>query len=494
MPKKIVIDPVTRIEGHLKVELEVDGGKITDARTSGTLFRGIEIIMKGRDPRDAQLITQRICGVCPMAHATASTLCLDNAFGVTPAANGRIMRNLMFASNYIQSHILHFYHLTALDYVKGPDAAPFIPRYEGDYRFDQKTNDELVGHYIKALEMRRKAHEMLAIFGGKMPHQPAIVPGGVTGIPTQEAIDRFAAYLKDIKAFVDGVYIPDVLAVAKTYPDYFAIGAGCKNLLAYGAFDIDSNPDYTQRKRFIPMGRVSGGKLEAVDPSKITEQVKYSRFKSGSDLNPSVGATDPEPEKPGAYTWLKAPRYGGAVYEVGPLARVMVSVLKGDNKQIADLAVNVLSQFNAKADVMFSVLGRHASRAIELKVITDAMPGWLGELKPGAPAWAECKVPDSGAGMGLTEGARGALGHWINIKGGKTENYQAVVPTTWNASPMDDKDQHGPMEQALIGAPLKDADNPFEAVRIVRSFDPCLACAIHIVDPKGRELSKFRIG
>ncbi|MBL7119225.1 MAG: nickel-dependent hydrogenase large subunit, partial [Dehalococcoidia bacterium] len=276
---KIIIDPITRIEGHLKIEAVVEDGEVKDAQSSGMLFRGIEIILRGRDPRDAQRYTQRICGVCPTSHSTAATLNLDSAFGIADKIpdNGRVMRNLILGAAHIADHILHFYHLTALDYVdvtrvlkyEGNDPVlnsvkafaergelgPFVPRYEGDYRLSDAANIEALAHYVKALEMRRKAQEMLSIFGGKMPHNCSIVPGGVTEVPTVDKIVSFLWRLNELRDFIDNVYIPDVLMVAEAYSDYFGIGAGCGNLLSYGSFDLDrKNTDLTQRERLLKQG------------------------------------------------------------------------------------------------------------------------------------------------------------------------------------------------------------------------------------------------
>jgi hydrogenase large subunit len=468
--QKIVIDPVTRIEGHLKITCEVDDGKVIDAYSSGTMWRGIENILKGRDPRDAQHITQRICGVCPMAHGTAATLCLDDAFKVVVPDNGRIIRNLLLGSNYIQSHILHFYHLAALDYVVGPDVPPFVPRYKGDFRLPKNLNDAYVGHYLLALEMRKKAHEMLAVFGGKMPPQMTMLPGGVTVTPTVDKIASFLWRLRELQAFINDVYIPDVLGVAEVYSDYKKIGIGHGNLLAYGGFPLDSQ----NKEKFCKAGRYTRGRIVGFDPQKVTEDIKYSWYKDGgSGKNPYDGVTDPDAEKKDAYSWLKAPRYDNQPYEVGPLARMWVN---GDYRQ------------------GISVIDRHAARALETKKIAEAMEGWLLQLKPGAPSWAECKVPESSEGMGLTEGSRGALGHWIKISKGKIENYQAVVPTTWNCGPRDDKGVRGPVEESLVGTAIVDVENPLEIVRIVRSFDPCIACAVHLIRPdNGPEITKFRV-
>ncbi|MBI5573919.1 MAG: nickel-dependent hydrogenase large subunit [Elusimicrobia bacterium] len=493
---KIVIDPVTRIEGHLKIEAIVNGGIVKEANSSGTLFRGLEIILKNRDPRDASQITQRICGVCPICHATASALALDSAFGIADKItdNGRIIRNLILGANFIQSHILHFYHLAALDFVKSPDVPPFIPRYEGDYRLSELENSELTQHYIKALEIRRKAHEMLAIFGGKMPHNVGIISGGVTEKPTVDKITNFLWRLNELRGFIDNVYIPDVIFVAKKYSDYFQIGKGCGNYLAYGVFDLEgSEKNYLSRKRLLRSGITSTDlTYKTVDSSKITEDVKYSWYDdSQTHKYPLDEETIPKKDKKDGYSWLKSPRYEGNVCEVGPLARILVNYISGDEttKKLVD---SVLSEFNAKPEVLFSVLGRHAARAIESKLVADNMSNWVLQLNPDEPVFTDYQMPEEAEGMGLTEGPRGALGHWIKVKNKKIENYQCIVPTTWNASPMDDKEQPGPIEQAIIGTKIKDENNPFEIVRIIRSFDPCLACAVHLVDLRGNIIGKYR--
>lgn len=519
MSKRIVIDPVTRIEGHLKVEAVVENGVVKEAKSSGMLWRGIEQILQGRDPLDAQRITQRICGVCPTAHATASTLNLDAAFGVDARvpANGRIVRNLIFGSNFLQSHILHFYHLTALDYVDvtavadytGNDPhlkqvrqfidrgalAPFVPRYEGDYRLPKKINIAATRHYVEALDMRRMCQEMLAIFGGHMPHNMAMVPGGVTQQVTVDKIANFRWRLEKVRHFIDNTYLPDVLAVAGAYDDYFGIGGGCGNYLSYGVFDLDQEPNLTKRSRLFPAGRTKAADLKPrdFDPDKITEHVAHSWYSSPSQLHPSKGETIPDHDKDGAYSWLKSPRYDGEVYEVGPLARQVNAYIRG-KKETVQLVNDTLAHFNASPTALVSVLGRHAARAIEAKIVADTMAQWLMELTPGDPVYASYEVPMEGSGMGLTDAPRGSLGHWITIKNQKIDNYQCVVPTTWNGSPRDDKGQPGPFEQAMEGTRVRDTDNPYELVRIVRSFDPCLACAIHVVNPKRSNIKKFVIG
>lgn len=490
---KIIVDPVTRIEGHLKLEVEVEGGVVVDAWCGGTLWRGLELIMQGRDPRDAEQIMQRICGVCPTAHATAGVMCLDNAFQIDPPPAGRIIRNLIFGSNYIQSHILHFFHLAALDYVKGPEIAPFKPRYEADYRLPQDVNDQAVAIYLEALTVRRKAQEMLAIWGGKMPHVQAIVPGGVSETPDTQKIYAFLNLLEEMIAFIDSKYVPTVKAVAGVYSDWFSIGAGCKNMLAYGGFPLEEGMDHVAKKKFFNSGVFINGAYGAFDPKYVAEEVQYSFYED------NTGGTSPEvavikPIKPGTkkrqngvevdpYSWLKSPRYNGHAMEVGPLARQII------NKNPEVLALG---------DKAYSVMGRHFARAVETSMIAKAMKDWAVELLQyvGQPVATPHKVPDDAIGMGLCEGSRGALGHWQKIHNGRTAVYNAVVPTTWNSGPRTGAGAaitRAPMEQAIIGAPVKDPANPVELVRIIRSMDPCYGCAIHIMTPDKKTISQFAI-
>ncbi len=507
--RTIVIDPVTRIEGHLKIEATVDGGVVKEARSTGTLFRGIELILQGRDPRDAPRITQRICGVCPTAHATASTFALDDAFGIVDRipANGRVLRNLIFGCNYIQSHVLHFYHLAALDFVdvtsvadyEGTDPGllaakafvsrgelgPFVPRYEGDYRFPIDVAQRLAAHYVQAFDVRRKAHELLAMFGGKMPHNVGIVPGGVTQVPEVDSIAAFLWRLNELRHFIDHVYLPDVLEVARVFGDYAEIGGGSGSFLDYGVFPLASG-------RYLEAGTISMDLVpHELDVAKITESVAHSWYDDeGGARHPAAGMTSPAPTKEGGYSWLKAPRYGGGVYEGGPLARMLLGYTRG-NEAIVGLVDSVLGALNVGPAVLNSVLGRHAARAIECKLVADAMADWVLDLAPGGEVYAPYELPDEGEGAGLTGAPRGALGHWVQLKDGVIEQYQCVVPTTWNASPKDERGVPGPIEQAIIGTPIRDEENPFEIVRIVRSFDPCLACAVHVVTPRGRSLARF---
>ncbi|HWP95673.1 MAG TPA: nickel-dependent hydrogenase large subunit [Syntrophomonadaceae bacterium] len=483
---KIVVDPVTRIEGHLKLEVEVEGGVVVDAYTGGTLWRGLELIMQGRDPRDAEQIMQRICGVCPTAHATAGIMALDDAFGIEPPPAGRIIRNLILGTNYLQSHILHFFHLAALDYVKGPDIAPFKPRYEADYRLPADINAQAVDIYLEALTIRRKAQEMLAIWGGKMPHVQAIVPGGVSETPDTSKIYQYLTSLEEISDFIDKKYVPTVVAVAGVYKDWYDIGRGCQNMLAYGGFPLEEGKDFVAKKKFFNSGVYIQGQYGALNPKVIAEEVQYSWYKDDTGgKTPDIAVISPDVKKKDAYSFLKAPRYNGAVMEVGPLARQWIN----KTKEVTDLK-----------DQAFSVMGRHFARAIETQQMAKACKDWAMELTKyvGQPVCTPHTLPKTEVvGMGLAEASRGALGHWHRISsGGRTKVYNAVVPTTWNASPRTGSGAatvRGPMEQAIIGTKVADPNNPVELVRIVRAYDPCFGCAIHLMTPDKKTIAQFAI-
>jgi len=468
---KLHIDPMTRIEGHLKIEVDIEGGKVVDAKSMGTLFRGFEIILKDRDPRDASQLVQRICGVCPTAHGTASVRCLDNAFGVKPPTNGRIIRNLIYGSDYLMSHILHFYHLAALDYVKGPDTAPFIPRYEGDYRLDPKINKIAVEQYIKALDIKQKTHQMVALFGGRAPIVYGMVVGGATEVPTVDKMISMKWRLQEIKDFIDNTYLPTVYLVAGAYRDLFSVGVGCKNLVSFGVFPLDDD----EKSFLLKSGSYTKGKDLPLDQAQVKEYVKYSFYDDKTTgLHPSKGATISDHNKKGAYSYVKAPRYRDLPHEGGPLSRMWVTnpVLSKHANKFLGIDEKKEIRFRDLGGKAFSILGRIAARAEECKLVADAMDKWIMELKPGTPSCVKVEVPKEAEGFGLTEAPRGALGHWISIKNQKIENYQVVAATIWNASPKDDMGNLGPIEQALIGTPVKDIKNPFNVVRVVRSFDP----------------------
>ncbi len=349
-----------------------------DARSTGTLFRGIELILQGHDPRDAQDYVQRICSVCPVCHGMAASFALDDAFGLTGQIpdNGRIVRNLIVGANYLHSHMLHFYQLAALDYVKAPNLPPLVPQYAGDYRLPAAVNAAAVNHYLQALEMRKLAHTLGAIWGGRLPGQRGLVPGGSTANVDTEKIVQSKFILGQITDFVDNVYVQDVMAVAGVYSDWLSIGVGCKNMLSYGVFPQDNNG--WNGKRFYSNGTYINGQAGALDPTQIGEDVKYSWYEDGIPKGPTQSVITPEPYKPTGYTWIKAPRYAGNVMEVGPLAKLWIN----KDPQVMKLG-----------DKAFSVMGRHAARAVDCSNVVHAMADWVMQLTPGGPTCVPSTVP-----------------------------------------------------------------------------------------------------
>lgn len=552
MGKRITIDPIPRIEGHLRIEVEVENGKVKNAWSSGMLFRGLEIILKGRDPRDAPLITQRSCGVCTYVHMASSVRAIDDAVKVTIPPNARIIRNLMMAAQHIHDHVVHFYHLHALDWVdivsalsadpkKTADLAnavssaagqgtkdfgnvqarikafvdsgqlgPFANAYWGHsaYRLPPEANLMAVKHYLDALRNQVKAAQLHAIFGGKNPHLQSSVAGGVTCGMYLNA-DRLSQYLFMLREqidFIKNVYIPDVLAVASFYKDWAGYG-GCTNYLAWGEFPLG---DQEPGSLWQPRGWVKNKDLAGVkmaDPAKVTEEVTHSWYKDSKPAHPYDGLTEPlefagldsggQLDGNGKYTWLKAPRYEGLPCEVGPLARTLVSYGSGhaETKKYVDY---VLKTLGVPATALFSTLGRTAARAINCLIIAEQAEKWVLDLvenlkKGDAKSYEAWEFPKGEAmGVGLNDVPRGALGHWIRIKDGKIENYQQVVPSTWNLGPRDAKGQLGPVEESLIGTPVADPEKPLEVLRTVHSFDPCIACAVHVIDPQSNQVHKVR--
>jgi hydrogenase large subunit len=476
MPTITVMDPVTRIEGHLKVEVTIDTvngqQRVTDAKCTGTLFRGFEKILLGRAPTDAPVLTQRICGVCPVSHGLAATLALEKAAGKVQPTNARLLRNLTLGANYLQSHILHFYLLSAVDYVPGPGKAPWTPAWDHDLRSDPRLG-AVSQHLVASIEARRRAHEMGAVFGGRMPSPHANIPGGFTSNVTAARVSAFRAQLDWLRNFIRSTYLPDAEAIAAVYSDYYSIGAGYKELLAYGVFEQSNNGTSWLLKRGT--ANAAKGTTAALDLNAITEQVRNAWYADGStNLKPAAGRTDPVYPKGAAYSWLKAPRYSSRPFEAGPLARMWVN---GDYRRGV------------------SVMDRHLARAREAMKVADAMSTWLSQLQAGGPVFSGYSTPLSGSGVGLTEAPRGALGHWIGIGNERRiTQYQIITPTCWNASPRDDRGALGPMEKALVGTPVADAERPIEALRVVHSFDPCLSCAVHVIRPDGRPVTVLRTG
>jgi len=564
----VVVDPVTRIEGHLRIEAEVDGGAVREAWSSSTMFRGVEIILKGRDPRDAWAFTQRICGVCTTVHAIASIRAVENAIGAHPPPNARLLRNLIIASQCVQDHVIHFYHLHALDWVDIVSAlsadpartaalaqsisdwplssaqyftgvrdrlkgfvdrgqlGPFANAYWGHpaYKLPPEANLMAVAHYLEALDWQRKFIRMHAILGGKNPHLQSFLVGGMaTPIDpdSQSALNvGTIAELRELTAkardFVTRVYLPDLLAVASFYKDWAGYGAGVGNYMVYGEYPED---DGAQPQLFLPSGVIRKrdlSKVEALDPAKITEQVKHSwyEYAGGDDqaLHPFKGETKPKytgPTPPyerldtqAKYSWLKSPRYEGEPMEVGPLARMLVAFASG-HARVQELVKGALGKLGVGAEALFSTLGRVAARGIETQVLAEKIEDWVDALAQNMgrrelrihdnAKWEPATWPRDCSGAGFHEAPRGALGHWVHIRNGEIANYQCIVPSTWNAGPRDATGRRGPYEEALLGTPVADAAQPLEILRTVHSFDPCMACGVHVVDARRREVARVRV-
>jgi [NiFe] hydrogenase large subunit/hydrogenase large subunit len=565
---RIAIDPITRIEGHLRIEVEVQDGLVTDAWSSGTMFRGIELILQGRDPRDAWVFAQRICGVCTTVHALASVRAVENALGITIPDNARLIRDLIAGAQLVQDHVVHFYHLHALDWVDVTQALKadpgatatlaqsispwpkssktyfqgiqsrlqafvntgqlglFANGYWGHpaYKLPPEANLLGVAHYLEALDWQRDFIRIHAVLGGKNPHPQSYLVGGMATAlnPDNESTinaDRLALLsqlLQRGQDFVSQVYIPDVLAIASFYKDWAGIGAGLGNYMAYGDYASDTHERIDSY--FFPNGLITNKTLsnvQGVDQTQVKEYVTHSwyTYNEGdtTGLHPWQGETHPNytgPQPPfqlvsdlDKYSWLKAPRYQGQAVEVGPLARMLIAYAKGDST--VQQAVNgALKQLGVGPSALFSTLGRVAARAVEAQVMVNQLPNWLAQLEDNIgrgdltihdnTSWDPSTWPKDAQGFGHHEAPRGSLGHWIHIKNGTIANYQAVVPSTWNAGPRDAQGQRGAYEAALIGTPVVDPERPVEILRTVHSFDPCLACAVHVLDPKGREYANVR--
>jgi hydrogenase large subunit len=566
---RVVVDPVTRIEGHLRIEAEVEGGAITDAWSSGTMFRGIELILRGRDPREAWIWTQRICGVCTTVHALASVRAVEEALGIEVPDNARIIRNIIASTQYIQDHVIHFYHLHALDWVDvtlalkadpaktaqlaqsisdwpkssrtyfkaiqdrvkalvaSKQLSLFASGYWGHpaYHLPPEANLLAVAHYIEALEFQRDFIRIHAVLGGKNPHLQTYLVGGMACAmdPDEphapintERITFLAEIGKRAQQFVEQVYIPDVLAVAGFYRDWFGRGEGLGNFLSYGDYPMGSIHDPS--RFFLPRGAILGRdltKVHPVDPSSVTEYVTHSWYKySGGDSsgkNPFEGETKPTYTGPTPpfehlnveqkYSWLKAPRFMDTAMEVGPLARMLVAYASG-HAQVKELVAAVLTKLNAPPTALFSTLGRVAARAIEAQLMAQMVPKWIVELGNNlgrghlriheGEKWDPSTWPKSTKGWGFHEAPRGSLGHWVQIEDRQITNYQCVVPTTWNAGPRDARGQRGAYEASLLKTPIADPERPLEILRTIHSFDPCLACAVHVADARGRRYAEVQ--
>jgi hydrogenase large subunit len=566
MAERIIIDPITRIEGHLRVEIEVKDGRITEAYSAGTMVRGIENILKGRDPRDAWAFVGRVCGVCTSTHSLTSVRAVENALGVSVPPNAELIRNLMATALYIQDHVVHFYVLHALDWVDVVSALTADPAeaariaqsispwprssagyftavqkriknfvesgqpgifangYWGHpaYKLPAEVNLIAVAHYLESLEMQKELVKVHTIFGGKNPHPNFLVGGVPCSINIEEAnainAERLAAvgkYFEDAKTFVDQVYIPDLLAIASYYKDWGAIGGGLTNYLSFGDFPVDgfNNPSSFRMPRGVILNRDLGTVYEvnADKPDEIQEFVNNSWYNySGGDdtgLHPwdgetRINYTGPKPpyellDVTRKYSWIKTPRWKGNPMEVGPLSRMLVGYASG-RQEYREIIDSTLKTLDVPVEALFSTLGRTAARGLETKLTCDwALEFYrqlLANIKNGDSRtqnndkWEPDTWPESAKGIGLTEAPRGALSHFIVINDRKIENYQMVVPTTWNASPRDPQGKRSAYEESLIGTPVADPKIPLEVIRTIHSFDPCLACAVHLYDEKGNTI------
>ena len=565
MSQRITIDPVTRIEGHLRIDVEVDGGLVKKAWSSGTMWRGIEVILKGRDPRDAWLFTQRICGVCTTVHALASVRAVENALGLEVPLNAQYIRNLIILAHALHDHVVHFYHLSALDwvdvvaalkadpakaaalgqsisswsrnsrqemeavkakldgFVKAGQLGPFANGYWGHPAMKLAPEVSLlaVSHYLQALEYQRKANQVVAILGSKTPNIQNLAVGGVANAINldnpatlnMEKLYQVKDLLDEAVAFVHQVYFPDVCAIGGMYSEWLKYGAGVTSYLAAPDLPLD-----TKGTKFdMPGGTIMDGNLGSAkaitslqDPyfrDNVTESIAHSWYDGTWQRHPYDEETDPQyakydPEK--KYSWVKAPRFQGRPMQVGPLAQVLVAYALGHEPtqrwaaRCLEMAGKVAGAKLTPA-VLHSTLGRHAARAVRAAVMAElALKHWkllVENVGRGdtaifnAPSFPQGEI----RGLGVHEAPRGVLSHFTIIGDGKIRNYQAVVPSTWNAGPRDAKDQSGPYEASLVGNPIADPKRPLEALRTIHSFDPCLACAVHTHDAEGKELARVKV-
>jgi hydrogenase large subunit len=563
MANRIVVDPITRIEGHLRIEVEVKDGKVVDAYSSGTMVRGFELILKGRDPRDAWAFTERACGVCTTVHALASVRTVEDALKITVPPNAELVRNLMFCAQYMQDHVVHFNHLHALDWVDIVSALKADPKktselaqsisnwpksstgyfsdlqkkvtsfvasgqlgifangYWGHSAFKLPPEVNLIGvaHYLEALEWQKEMVKVHTIFGGKNPHPNYLVGGAPCSINIDDANALNAERLSEVntifeqgREFVEQVYIPDLLAVASFYKDWGAIGGGLSNYMSYGDLPVNGYADVSKFKfpRGVILNRNLGEVLpiDSKNPQQVQEYVTHSWYEyAGGDnvgLHPWEGETKfnytgPKPpydylNVKDKYSWMKTPRWNGHAMEVGPLSRMLIGFASGRD-EFKEIVTMALKKLDVPVTALFSTLGRTAARGLETVLIgkwsKEFYDQLISNIKNGdtrmfnSEKWEPDTWPAEAKGVGMSEAPRGALAHWIVIKDKKIDNYQLVVPSTWNASPRDNKGQLSSYESALIGTPVKNPEQPLEILRTIHSFDPCIACAVHLYDEKG---------
>jgi Ni,Fe-hydrogenase I large subunit len=566
---KVVVDPITRIEGHLRIEVQAENGKIAKAWASSTQFRGIEIVMQGRDPRDAWAFTQRICGVCTVVHAVASCRAVEDALDIKIPPNANIIRNLIHGMQFVQDHVIHFYHLHALDWVDVVSALSANPAdtaalakkvspwpnnsetyfrevqnrlktfvgsgqlgifangYWGHpaYKLPPAVNLLAVAHYLEALDAQRDMIRLHTIFGGKNPHPNFLVGGMASAINLDSRATINAERLTDIhdmiaraQAFVEQVYWPDLLAIAGFYKEWAGIGGGTGNYLAVGEFPETDVRDISSL--YLPRGIILNKDLTKVwpyDEKQVKEYITSSwyEYSKGDDagLHPYEGETKAKytgPKPPWTYlqdehkySWMKAPRYDGRPMEVGPLARMLVAYASG-HQGARELVKEVLERLDVGPAALFSTLGRTAARGIETVLLSRRLSHWydalVARIKGGdthtfnGEKWDPATWPAKAQGYGYLDAPRGALGHWVQIENGKISRYQCVVPSTWNCSPRDGKGQPGPYEAALMDHhPLVKPDQPLEILRTIHSFDPCMACGVHVLDTTGHLVTSVKV-
>jgi hydrogenase large subunit len=561
---RIVVDPITRIEGHLRIDVEVDGGKVRNSWSSGQMWRGIETILEGRDPRDAWLFTQRICGVCTTVHAITSVRAVENALGLSIPINAQYIRNLILIAHALHDHIVHFYHLSALDWVDivsalsaDPAKASALAESLSPWPHNSRRELEAVkaklesvvasgqlgiftngywghpamklapevnllaaAHYLQALDYQRRANQIVAVLGSKTPNIQNLAVGGVANAINldndatlnMEKLYQIKVLLTEVKQFVEQVYLPDVAAIGAMYPDWLGYGAGVTNYLAVP--DLPLDPAGTLFD--LPGGTIMGADLASYKPISsfgdayfrdgVAESIAHAWYDGDWSRHPWDEETVPKYtdfQDDGKYSWVKAPRFEGKPMQVGPLAQVLVGYAAGHEpiRRWLDAAVGTASAvagMPVPLSALHSTLGRHLARAVRAAVLGElGLKHWqllvenIG--KGDTTIWTPFTYPSGEQkGFGFHEAPRGALSHWVVIRDGKIVNYQAVVPSTWNAGPRDEKGQVGPYEASLIGNPVADPEQPLEVVRTVHSFDPCLACAIHTHDGEGTELARVR--
>lgn len=457
MSERIIMNPVTRISGSMGIDVVIENHKVVDAKVRGLMFRGFELMLKGRTPLDAIYYTERICGICSTAHGLASTLALEQALGVIPTEQGRYLRDFMHGCEFLQNHLRHFYQFVVPDYVKMPESScPVFESTYSDFRIPKAQNDLIVQHYFDSLNVSREAHEMIAVLGGKAPHTHGVFVGGATTEATADKIVELKTILNSVAHFIEDVTIPDVGIIAAYYPEYYQNGRGYGDFLSYGCFD---NYPSLGTLYLDPMISVDG-EIRALDPARITEEIDFSWYTDQLDsYSPMQTIPVDDMNKPDAYSFIKSAKLENRPFECGPLARQWLS---GEYRH------------------GISTMDRTIARVYEARKITEILKTLLDNMDLYASSQGEHQIPDSSSGSGLVDTTRGALGHWLKISNSLLSFYQVITPSVWNLSSHSNSGMPGTAEMALIGAEIQDGNNPVELGRIIRSFDPCVSCATHV--------------